>query len=362
MEECFFVHHHHLPLSCEWNEVVVAIRPCLSFMKFLLLIISFLSLSISFFHKPSLRHLQKQGWKRDWNAQTLQSTENVPEIPRAFMHNSQARAKISEANKGKRPWNLGKNQTEETRRKIAETLAKRGAEIKAGKAAALNLTIQEYDRQRKRKNARNQKMAKLAKINVTRIDWKVVMSERMKERWKDPEYRERLCRRNTTVSERTRKKISDYMKEKWKDPVFRAEKGARLKPGSEGRYRAAQKLRERWLQEEEFRSRMLLNLNTNNRSEELRQRISDTVKRLWQDPVYRNKTLTCMSKYYLNYLESRKKNDTYALERQRSQLLQHAKKTICRGGLISIKSMIGQDLWEEERVSIQPLLSLYLSL
>ena len=61
-------------------------------------------------------------------------------------HSAAARAKISAANKGKVPWNAGKQHSEETKRRIAEKTREAMLRRKVEKAAALGYaSIEEFE-------------------------------------------------------------------------------------------------------------------------------------------------------------------------------------------------------------------------
>lgn len=63
-------------------------------------------------------------------------------------HSPESRAKISEANKGKVPWNAGKKHSDETKRRIAEKTKEAMLKKKAEKAEILGMTVDEYEAMR----------------------------------------------------------------------------------------------------------------------------------------------------------------------------------------------------------------------
>lgn len=83
-------------------------------------------------------------------------------------------------------------------------------------------TLEEYERMQAEKRS---KKAGERKTHVSE-EVRRKLSERLKERWRDPEYRERrsIGQRGTTRvphSEETKARISEAVKERWKDPVYR---------------------------------------------------------------------------------------------------------------------------------------------
>ena len=57
-------------------------------------------------------------------------------------HTTESRAKISAANKGKQPWNVGRQHSEETKRKISEKTKAAMLQRKTAKALEMGLTLE----------------------------------------------------------------------------------------------------------------------------------------------------------------------------------------------------------------------------
>lgn len=64
-------------------------------------------------------------------------------------HSDESKAKISAANKGKTPWNYGRQHSEETRKRIAEKTRESILKRKLEKANELGITIEEMENAKK---------------------------------------------------------------------------------------------------------------------------------------------------------------------------------------------------------------------
>ena len=237
-------------------------------------------------------------------------TEEEVAVQRAgHPHTPESRAKISAANKGKMPWNKGREHTEETRRRISEgtrrALVVRQQEQEAAERAELEelrlrdpqeharriavAEAEEAEKRERRERRAQREMRRAAALaspprpraavaragspraqgGATRPrgaprapgesfftdEARARISASLKQRWLDPEYRAR--RANKTVSAETRAKLSRVMKEKWA-----AANGT-------------------------FRSRT----GNGSHSIERRQKISASIRAKWADPDYRNRTI-----------------------------------------------------------------------
>lgn len=200
------------------------------------------------------------------------------------LHTEESKRKISLANKGRVPWNVGKKHSEETKRKIAERTRAAMVRRREAKLAAMQrddpegyaqmLASQQAAEQRKEERLlqraaaaqRREQRAARAEARASRAassepavngsrftdDVRARISEGLRARWRDPEYR---ASRNYTTSEETRRKLSLAMKAKWANGEFR---------------RAS--------------------MGNGSHSEERRLKIAASVKAKWADPAYRNKT------------------------------------------------------------------------
>ncbi|CAN0029606.1 unnamed protein product, partial [Hapterophycus canaliculatus] len=158
-------------------------------------------------------------------------------------HTVASRAKISAANKGKKPWNVGVGHSDETRRKIAEG-ARNAAKKRREKAAeSLGMTLEDYEEMKRRKPAGKRS------TDVTE-ETRRKISTRLKEKWRDPAYRaqRKLClpnRRGIPHTEETKARISAAVKKKWDDPVYR-EKITNMVRTDETRAKIGKVIREQW--------------------------------------------------------------------------------------------------------------------
>ena len=237
----------------------------------------------------------------------------TPTANGGFTHTKESRAKIGAANKGKTPWNKGRERSKEEKARIAAGVRARNREKFLQTLKDRGLTEEEFEEQKKeerrkkdaeRRARRTEKggyrpteetKAKISKIlkekhargeikmrtldpskvrrGFTHSDeTKRKISESLRKRWSgDPEYRERIKDKMKSVysKEDIRKKVSATLKKKWKDPVFREE--------------------------------MLIKMNNNRSSprvtEEYREKISRAMKKKWQDAEYRKKTLDAIAKH-----------------------------------------------------------------
>lgn len=130
-------------------------------------------------------------------------------------------------------------------------------------------------------------------VNVTKTgglteDGRRRISESLKLRWKDEEYRKRyVTAAGRNVTAETREKISKAIKLKWQDVEYRA----KCMSGNitlEQRQRISSTLKERWRTDEDFKTRMRNNL-THPKTEAWKAAVSQKIKDRWNDPEYRSK-------------------------------------------------------------------------
>jgi len=112
------------------------------------------------------------------------------------------------------------------------------------------------------------------------------ISESLKKRWSDPEYRKSYSiihsgKRNH--SESTRARISEAIKAKWQDETYRTKVCLHV-PSPEIRAKISASLKAKW-QDDDFREKM--KNNTFQRTEEWRQLLSDKMRLKWNEPDYR---------------------------------------------------------------------------
>ena len=218
--------------------------------------------------------------------ETLDNSHNYAKtINGGRRHSDASKRKISAANKGKKPWNVGKAHTLETKRRISERTKAAMAAKKMEKAQSMGFaTIEEYDQQKEvdRKAAK----AKKAKGGLTPEGRKRI-SESVKKRWADPYYRAKYSAKakgSRAHSEETRTKISQAVKAKWQTAEYRSKMGHNV-PSQEVRDRISNTLRTKW-QDPEFREKMMK--HSFKRTSEWKSLVSDQIKKKWQDPIYRN--------------------------------------------------------------------------
>ena len=189
-----------------------------------------------------------------------------------YSHTSSSKAKISAANKGKTPWNKGRERSPEERARISAGVRARNHERHLKKLAELGLTEEEWIA--KKKEERRKKDA-----------------ERRARRTKNGGYR---------PTDATKQKISKILKAKWaagevkmtkRDPA-KARRG--FTHTAETRAKISESLRKRWANDDDYRESMKNKTIVNNSSEETRKKISETLKQKWQDPEFREKMMAKM--------------------------------------------------------------------
>ena len=197
-------------------------------------------------------------------------------------HTDSSKAKISAANKGKTPWNVGKKHSEETRLRIAEKTRAAIARKKEAAAGVLGLTLEEYELSKitTKLELHKQKL----KGGLTQ-EGRQRISDSLKRRWEDPEYRLRYskgCHGKRNHSDETKARISDAIKLKWQDQDYRSKISS--PPTPEVRARISATLKAKW-EDPGFRNRMMTSISA--RSDSWRVLISEKIRKKWEDPSYR---------------------------------------------------------------------------
>jgi hypothetical protein len=165
------------------------------------------------FRRVRLVHVNELASSED--IATISSTETKKS---GYVHTEESKAKISAAKKGKMPWNVGMSHNEETRRLIAERTKEAMQRKKLERAAALGLTLEQYDQ--RKKTVKREKQQAQNKGGLTE-DGRKRISESMKRRWEDEEYRAKTklqaCRNH---SNETKARISEAIKLKWQVDIY----------------------------------------------------------------------------------------------------------------------------------------------
>lgn len=299
------------------------------------------------------------------------------EIMTGHPHTLESRAKISAANKGKIPWNIGKQHSEETKKRIGEKTREAMLKQKLKKATDMGLSLDEYKSLKVTRKKERQK--KKVKTGLT-IEGRQRMSDSAKKRWQDPDYRQNYtlhlkgCRNH---SEATRVRISEAIKLKWKDSEYRTKLSVRQTFTSEDtRKKISATLKAKW-EDPEFRIRMTSNFTS--RSAEWRAAVSLKIKEKWNDPEYRlavtngikrtnaalnNGTGTSGGRrgHYnldtISQLAERKKRKDNAIksknfrESSKYQLIDSVKRSVRENTLNGrkVKDMLGSEIWFEEKL------------
>ncbi|CAM9827458.1 unnamed protein product [Discosporangium mesarthrocarpum] len=201
-------------------------------------------------------------------------------------HTAESRAKIAAANKGKMPWNKGRAHSEETKRKIAERTRLAMHKRKVATAESMGLTLDEY---MELKNA-----PPPTRNTTVRMETRLKISQRLKERWQDPVYREERLK-NMPVkrgphSAETRETIRKKVREMWQDPEYRAKMSSRP-TSDETKAKLSAIIKNKW-KDPVYRAQRMSNITS--QSTEHRKRISSSVRARWADPEYRERTIARM--------------------------------------------------------------------
>ncbi|CAB1117401.1 unnamed protein product [Ectocarpus sp. CCAP 1310/34] len=232
---------------------------------------------------------QSKGKKESTTVEGKEATVIITEAG-GRPHTVASKAKISAANKGKKPWNVGVGHSEETRRKIAEGARNAARKRRQKTAESMGMTLEEYEEMKRRKPAGKRDPA------VTEETRKKI-SARLKAKWQDPSYRERRkqCmpnRKGVPHTEETKARISAAVKNKWNDPVYR-EKITNMERSEETRAKIGQIIREQWANPVTREERLK---NMAPRTEEHNQKIAASVRSKWLDPEYKKRTSEAMRK------------------------------------------------------------------
>eukprot|EP00979_Chaetoceros_neogracilis_P004485 scaffold787_cov285-Chaetoceros_neogracile.AAC.49 len=140
-----------------------------------------------------------------------------------YSHTTASRAKISAANKGKTPWNKGKQRSEAVKKRIAEGVKRKNREKFMNKLQELGLTEEEYEHQKKeeRKEKDAERKARRTEKGGYRPteETKQKISKILKEKHAKGEIKKRKYngpfRKGFTHSKETKEKIGQTLRKKW---------------------------------------------------------------------------------------------------------------------------------------------------
>lgn len=159
-------------------------------------------------------------------------------------HTDLSKAKISAANKGKTPWNVGKKHSEETRLRIAAKTKEAMIRKKTKEANDRGMTLEEFEAAKKKEKVEKHKMKRKGGLTV---EGRQRISESLKKRWTDPEYRAKYSensRGNRNHTSDTKARIAMAIREKWKNDEYRQR--VTRPPSPEVRARISATLKARW--------------------------------------------------------------------------------------------------------------------
>ncbi|KAL9179293.1 hypothetical protein ACHAXT_008583 [Thalassiosira profunda] len=231
-----------------------------------------------------------------------------------FTHTSLSRAKISAANKGKKPWNKGKARSDEVKARIAAGVRRRNREKFLSKLAEEGITEEEYAERKKeerRKKDAERRARRTAKGGYTPTEeTKKKISKILKEKYANGEVKRKprdpsKVRRGFKHSEETKQKIRESLKRKWaEDTEYRElmtnKTVASGNVGSSVRKRISETLKKKW-EDPDFRATMMekfanRKVSSGSRHDSHRKRISDAMKKKWMDEEYRKRATEGMAK------------------------------------------------------------------
>ena len=237
----------------------------------------------------------------------------LPTVNGGFSHTNSSKAKISAANKGKTPWNKGKERSPQVKALIAAGVRANNRLRFLEKLEQMGLTEEEFAQQKMDKQ-----QTKDAGIEERRTDkggyrpteeTRKKISTILKAKWANGEMSPRKeadpskSRRGFTHTEETRAKISDSLKKKWAgDPDYRDNqitKSTSKNNTQDTRKKISDTLKIKW-QDPDFRNKMMDKMKNRKkpdsdvRDDSYRKKISDAMKARWQDPEYRNKAVSAI--------------------------------------------------------------------
>ncbi|KAL7548957.1 hypothetical protein ACHAWF_012221 [Thalassiosira exigua] len=238
----------------------------------------------------------------------------IPTANGGFTHTASSKAKISAANKGRTPWNKGKSRSDETRARIAEGVRRRNRERFLAKLAEEGITEEEYNERKKaerRKKDAERRARRTAKGGYTPTEeTKQKISKILKEKYASGEVKRTprdpsKVRRGFKHTEETKQKIRESLRRKWAEDVEYRElmtnkTVASGNVGSSVRKRISESLKKKW-EDPEFRAIMMEKFanrkaNPGKRDESHRKKISAAMKRKWMDEEYRRRATEGMNK------------------------------------------------------------------
>ena len=193
----------------------------------------------------------------------------VPTANGGYTHTSASKAKISAANKGKTPWNKGKQRSPEVKARIAAGVRARNRERFLKKLEDMGVTEEEYEAQKKEERRKKE-------------------AERRARRTEKGGYR---------PTEETKKKISKIIKEKYAKGEMKPRKvdPSKVRRGfthsEETRAKISESLKKRWANDGEYRQNQINQVKTRASTKEVKQKISESLKKKWQDPEFRQEMM-----------------------------------------------------------------------
>jgi hypothetical protein len=247
------------------------------------------------------------------------TTELLEDSPRptdkgGYSHTLASKAKISAANKGKTPWNKGRARSEEERAKIASGVRAKNRVRFLQKLSDMGVTEEEYEANKKEE--RREKDAERRSRRTEKGGYRPTeetrqkISQILKEKYANGEVKPRTIdpskvRRGFKHTEETRAKISEALRKRWaEDPEYRAtmtEKVASANADITVRQKISASLRKKW-QEPEFRAEMMEKMSNRKGKTGLahdqshREKISAAMRAKWQDEEYRQKAMDGIAK------------------------------------------------------------------
>jgi len=292
--------------------------------------------SVAGIHFASTSHARDIGTYDD----TLHSLANMdvpmPTANGGFTHTNSSKAKISAANKGKTPWNKGKERSPQVKALIAAGVRANNRLRFLQKLEQMGMTEEEYESQkeeeRRVKEAKSkERMTDKGGYRPTE-ETKKKLSDILKAKWANGEMKVRVmdpskARRGFTHSEETKAKISDALKRKWsEDESYRehhVNEASRSNTMHDTRKKISETLNSKW-QDPEFRENMMEKMKNRKkpggelRDASYRNKISEAMNARWQDPEYRNKAVQGIRKRSLEMSSNRNATNTMNSKRSPS--------------------------------------------
>ena len=236
----------------------------------------------------------------------------MPTANGGYTHTTLSKAKISAANKGKTPWNKGKERSPQVKASIAAGVRASNRARLLQKLKDMGMTEEQYETQKEleRQAKQNESKARRTENGGYRPteETRQKISDILKAKWANGEIKRgqvdpAKVRRGFSHSDETKAKIRESLKKKWADDPEYRDNQVNQSLANNGAISTKEKISEtlkaKW-QDPEFREKMMEKMKnrkkpeTGVRNETYRNKVSEAMKARWQDPEFRTKALSAI--------------------------------------------------------------------